>query len=79
MLKERLDNYKTAIANAEASGESSKARRYARGAKVGIYTLVHLVAVENVDCMRGCLACSCYTQVGYSALASLLCQYQALN
>ena len=68
MLKERQDNYKTAIANAELAGESSKARRYARGAKVGIYTLVHLVTVENVDCMRGCLVCSHYTHVVYSTL-----------
>lgn len=33
-LLERVDMYQTAIANAKASGETSKARRYDRGLKV---------------------------------------------
>lgn len=33
-LLERIDMYKTAIANAKAAGESSKVRRYDRGLKV---------------------------------------------
>lgn len=34
-LEERINMYETAIANAKAAGESSKARRYERGLKVG--------------------------------------------
>lgn len=33
-LLERIDMYKTAIANAKAAGEASKVRRYDRGLKV---------------------------------------------
>ncbi|XP_072045567.1 coiled-coil and C2 domain-containing protein 1-like isoform X2 [Amphiura filiformis] len=33
VLKDRLDNYRAALTSAEAAGETSKARRYARGAK----------------------------------------------
>ena len=33
-LVERIDMYQTAISNAKAAGESSKARRYDRGLKV---------------------------------------------
>lgn len=34
-LQERIDMYQTAITNAKAVGETSKARRYDRGLKVG--------------------------------------------
>lgn len=33
-LQERLDMYQTAVNNAKAAGETSKARRYDRGLKV---------------------------------------------
>lgn len=35
-LQERLDMYQMAITNAKAAGETSKARRYDRGLKVGL-------------------------------------------
>lgn len=35
-LMERIDMYKTAIANAKAAGEASKVRRYDRGLKVSL-------------------------------------------
>ncbi|KAI1883267.1 hypothetical protein AGOR_G00243450 [Albula goreensis] len=48
-LEERIDMYKTAIANAKASGESSKARRYDRGLKTLETMLASLKKGRKVD------------------------------
>lgn len=60
-LEERTTMYKTALQNAKAAGESSKARRYDRGLKVSdtrqtffsvnIYCFtLQLVAFHFIDC-----------------------------
>ncbi len=46
-LQERLDMYQTAITNAKAAGETSKARRYDRGLKVGLSTHIDFLMADD--------------------------------
>uniref|UniRef100_A0A8C8IQM3 Coiled-coil and C2 domain-containing protein 1B n=1 Tax=Oncorhynchus tshawytscha TaxID=74940 RepID=A0A8C8IQM3_ONCTS len=64
-LEERLSMYRTAVAHAKASGESSKARRYDRGIQVAMLICINMNHLPPTKCMfvyrrfTALLGCDC--------------------